>query len=72
VGQVKGTLLEYCQASGQHVNMAKSSIHFSKGCGEATQEEIKRILDVHNEALSENTWVCLWMLEIHPMVRLNI
>jgi hypothetical protein len=35
------------------VNMDKSSIHFSKGCGEAIRDEIKQILDVHNEALSE-------------------
>lgn len=51
--QVKDVLQEYCQASGQQVNMAKSSIHFSEGCGEATRDEIKQTLDVHNEALSE-------------------
>ncbi|GJM91853.1 hypothetical protein PR202_ga08271 [Eleusine coracana subsp. coracana] len=33
--------------------MVKSSIHFSKGCGQAMRDEIKQILDVHNEALSE-------------------
>jgi hypothetical protein len=51
--QVKDILHDYCQASGQKVNMAKSSIHFLKGCGEAIRDEIKQILDVHNEALSE-------------------
>jgi hypothetical protein len=51
--QVMDILHEYCQASWQKVNMAKSSIHFSKGCGEAIRDEIKQILDVHNEALSE-------------------
>jgi hypothetical protein len=38
------------QAEGEY---GKSSIHFSKGCGEAIRDEIKQILDVHNEALSE-------------------
>ena len=42
----------YCQASGQQINMDKSSIHFAKGCGRL-REEIKNILDVHNEALKE-------------------
>ena len=43
----------YCQASGQQINMDKSSIHFAKGCGQSLREEIKNILDVHNEALKE-------------------
>jgi len=33
--------------------MDKSSIHFAKGCGQSLREEIKNILDVHNEALKE-------------------
>ena len=33
--------------------MDKSSIHFAKGVGGSIREEIKVLLDVHNEALSE-------------------
>jgi hypothetical protein len=40
-------------AFGQQVNMDKSSIHFAKGCSGQRREEIKGILDVHNETLSE-------------------
>lgn len=43
----------YCSASGQQINLDKSSIHFAKGCSVGVRNEIKEILDVHNEALSE-------------------
>ena len=43
----------YCAASGQHINREKSSIFFSKGCPENLREEIKVVLDVQNEKLSE-------------------
>jgi hypothetical protein len=33
--------------------MDKSLIHFAKGCVQSLREEIKNILDVHNEALKE-------------------
>ena len=33
--------------------MEKSSIYFSKGVSEATRMEVKNVLDVHNEALSD-------------------
>ena len=50
---IKEALNNYCRASGQQVNMDKSSIHFAKGVGGSIREEIKVLLDVHNEALSE-------------------
>jgi hypothetical protein len=53
VEEVNDVLHAYCDALGQQVNMDKSSIHFSKGCSNYTREEIKDILNVHNEALSE-------------------
>jgi hypothetical protein len=43
----------YCQASRQQINMEKSSIHFAKGVSENTRHEIKEVLGVHSEALSE-------------------
>ena len=51
--EVKDILQVYCEASGQQVNMDKSSIHFAKGCPGSLREEIKEILGVDNEALSE-------------------
>ena len=35
------------------VNMNKSSIHFAKGCSGSLRAEIKNILEVNNEALSD-------------------
>jgi len=43
----------YCRASGQQINMDKSSIHFAKGVSNSTREELKNLLNVHNESLSE-------------------
>jgi hypothetical protein len=40
-------------ASGQRVNMDKSSIFFSKGCTNGVKNEVKGVLDVHNETLNE-------------------
>uniref|UniRef100_A0A453II97 Reverse transcriptase domain-containing protein n=1 Tax=Aegilops tauschii subsp. strangulata TaxID=200361 RepID=A0A453II97_AEGTS len=47
-------LLEtYCKASGQRINHEKSSIFFSEGCPQVRRDEVKQILNVHNESLSE-------------------
>jgi hypothetical protein len=43
----------YCHASGQRINLSKSSIHFSKGCPRLIREDVKQILQVSNESLSE-------------------
>ena len=51
--EIKEVLNIYCHASGQRVNIYKSSIHFAKGCSQALRGETKDILDVQNEALSE-------------------
>ena len=50
---IKEVVEIYCQASGQRINFAKSSIHFSKGCPNTIRESIKVILDVPNESLNE-------------------
>jgi hypothetical protein len=43
----------YCKASGQQINVDKSSIHFAKGCRQSLRAEIMDILDVHNESLNQ-------------------
>ena len=50
---IKEVLGIYCGASGQRVNMEKSSILFAKGVGQQSREEIKLLLNVHNESLNE-------------------
>jgi hypothetical protein len=51
--EILDVLNSYCQASGQQVNMDKSSTHFAKGCRQSIRGEIMNLLDVHNESLSE-------------------
>lgn len=43
----------YCDASGQRINVDKSSIFFSKGVPENLRADVKNILEVQNESLSE-------------------
>jgi hypothetical protein len=50
---IKEVLDTYCRASGQQINMEKSSIHFAKGVRQQNRDEIKSLLEVYNEALSE-------------------
>jgi hypothetical protein len=50
---MKNALDLYCRASGQQVNLEKLLIHFAKRCSNATRSEIKGVLQVSNEALSE-------------------
>ena len=46
-------LNSYCEASGQWINFAKSSIYFGKGVPDSTREAIKESLNVPNETLNE-------------------
>ena len=50
---VSNLLNNYCAALGQRVNNAKSSIFFSKGFPQSLKQDVKNLLDVHNESLSE-------------------
>ena len=51
--KVRDLLKMYCDASGQRINTDKSSIYFSKMVQEPQRNEIKLLLDVHNEALTD-------------------
>jgi hypothetical protein len=46
-------LSEYFEASEQLVNLAKSSIFFSKACRQTIRDEMRLITKVENESLNE-------------------
>lgn len=50
---MKDALKLYCDALDQQINVDKSSILFAKGCRNSIREEVKGMLQVHNEALNE-------------------
>ena len=50
---VQESLTKYCDASGQKVNLAKSSIFFNRGCKQTLRDNIKTITQVENESLNE-------------------
>ena len=51
--ELSSLLESYCNASGQKVNLSKSSIFFIKGCPQSLKLEAKEALHVPNESLSE-------------------
>lgn len=51
--EVSHLLDVYCKASSQKINKEKSSVFFSKKCPPIVKEEVKGILNVNNESLSE-------------------
>ena len=50
---LKDILLRYEEASGQRLNLQKSSIFFGKGFQEESKNELQDVLGVQSEALSE-------------------
>jgi hypothetical protein len=51
--EVSSVLEVYFQASGQRINMDKSSVFFSKGCPESVRNGMKERLNIHNESLND-------------------
>jgi hypothetical protein len=51
--EIKDVLQLYYRASGQQINLDKSSIHFAKGCRQDVRDDIKEILNVQKESLNE-------------------
>jgi hypothetical protein len=51
--EVMELLTKYCDASGQRINLEKSSVFFSKGCPQERRASVKNILSVPNETLNE-------------------
>lgn len=51
--EVMSVLHLYCNASGQKINLEKSSIFFSKGCSNELRNEVKQGLNVQQEIMSE-------------------
>ena len=51
--EINDVLQVYCWASGQQVNMDKSSIHFGKGVPQSRRGEIMNMLNVHNTSLND-------------------
>lgn len=51
--EVNQILEKYCNASGQRINLDKSSIFFSNRCPESCRQSVKSILNMSNETLNE-------------------
>ena len=75
---------KYCNASGQWINNEKSSIFFGKGCPEVVRNNVKNILDFHNETLndkylgvpsdvgrSKNGILAIWKIEYGSVSRIG-
>ena len=61
----------YCNALGQRVNLDKSSIFFNKGCRQSVRDDVKVVLNVHNESLNESILGCHQRLVGQRMVLSN-
>lgn len=50
---VRDSMHTYYNASGQQVNLSKSSVYFDKGCQENNRHAIKPILEVEKDSLNK-------------------
>jgi hypothetical protein len=53
VTALKGTLKDYCDASGQKINLEKSSVFFGQHCPDQVKENVKNSLEVQSEVLND-------------------
>jgi hypothetical protein len=53
IQSLKKILHDYEVSSGQKVNLQKFSIFFGKGCPQGTKENLKQLIGIDNEAISE-------------------
>jgi hypothetical protein len=53
VTALKGTLKDYCDASGQKINLEKSSVFFGQHCPDQVKENVKNALEVQSEVLND-------------------
>jgi hypothetical protein len=54
VSTLKGALNLYCEASGQRINLQKSSLFFGNKCQDDVKQRVKVSLDVQNEILQDS------------------
>ena len=51
--ELSSLMESYCNASGQRINLSKSSVFFSKGCPNILKYEVMNALNITNESLFE-------------------
>ena len=56
--ELSSLMERYCNASGQRINLSKSSVYFSKGCPTSLKTEVKQALNIPTKSLSDR-YLCM-------------